>query len=464
MSLFSILQHSSRALRTAGAGVSVASNNVANANTQGYARQSLAVGAMGTLRAEGLLLGQGVTADSILSHYDRFAQGSVFGRMASDGYHSSRAQSFRVIETTFTETDSGSLAEAINGLFDSFSELESDPNSSGLRLGVLGAGTTLVEFFNQTARNLTDQQDALDEQVGARVSSLNTLSNQVGGLNARIVQMEAGGGQANDMRAQRTAILEQMSQLAPLKAIEESDGSMRVLVGGHTVVEGGTVRALSTSTDPTTGYRQVHIAHGTSSFDITSSITSGSLGGLLAQRDTVVGTMLDDLDELAFTLSNSVNAQHAAGFDLDGNTGQDFFTAPATQAGAALAMSLDTAMGSNPNGVAAALDPLALPGDNSNATALAALADSASMATGQNFQTFYGAILGSLGQDANLSYGNEARASLDVQGALDLRDSVSGVSLEEEALDLLRFQDAYQAAARVLTTTNEMLDELMRIV
>ena len=464
MSLFSILQHSSRALRTAGAGVSIASNNVANANTQGYARQSLAVGAMGTLRAEGLLLGQGVTAQSVLSHYDQFAQSSVFGRMSSNGYHSSRAQSYRVIETSFTETDSGSLAEAINGLFDSFSQLETDANSNGFRLGVIGEGTTLVELFNGTARSLNDQQTALDEQVGAQVSSLNTLGNQVASLNGRIVQMEASGGQAHDMRAQRTAILEHLSDLAPLNAIQQSDGSVRVLIGGHTLVEGSTVRALSTSADPTTGLRQVHIAHGSSSFDISSSMTSGSVGGLLAQRDTIVGTMLDDLDELAFTLANTVNAQHALGYDLNGNTGQDFFTAPATQAGAALAMSMDTAMVDNPGGVAAALDPAALPGDNTNASALAALSDSASMASGQNFQTFYGSILGALGQNANLSYGHEARASLDVQGALDLRDSVSGVSLEEEALDLLRFQDAYQAAARVLTTTNEMLDELMQLV
>jgi flagellar hook-associated protein 1 len=464
MSLFSILQHSSRALRTASTGVSIASNNVANANTQGYARQSLAVGAMGTVRTGGLLLGQGVTADSVLSHYDRFTQGSVFGRTSSDGYHSTRSQSFRAIETNFTETDAGSLAEAMDSFFDSFSQLEADPNSNGFRLGVLGSGSSMVEFFNQTARNLNGQQTALDTQISDQVGTLNTLGNQVASLNSRIVQLEAGGGQAHDLRAQRTAVLERMAEMGPLTAIQEGDGSMRVLLGGHTMVEGGTVRAISAVEDAVTGLREVRISQGTGSFDITSSMTSGSIGGLIAQRDDVVAGMLDDLDELAFTLANTVNAQHAAGFDLDGNTGQDFFTAPAAQAGAALAMSMDTAMIGNPDGVAAALDPNALPGDNSNSTALAALVDSNSMATGQTFGAFYGSLVGELGQSASLSYGHEARAALDVQGALDLRDSVSGVNMEEEALDLLRFQDAYQAAARVLTATNEMLDELMQIV
>jgi flagellar hook-associated protein 1 FlgK len=464
VSLFSILHHSSRALQTAGTGVSVASNNVANANTQGYARQSLAIGTQGTIRAEGLLLGQGVTAESVISHYDRFSQGNVFGRMATSGYHGARAQSFRAIETRFTETDAGSLSESINELFDSFSALETDPNSNGFRLGVLGAGTSLVEMFNQTAEALGDQRTSLDQQIVGSVGTLNTLGNQIGGLNARIVQLEAGGGQAHDLRAQRTAILEQMSDLAPVRAIQEGDGSMRVLVAGHTVVEGGTVRALSAVADPATGLHGVHIAQGSGTFDITASMTGGTLGGMLAQRDTTVAGLIDDLDELAFTLANTVNAQHAAGYDLDGNTGQDFFTAPTAQAGAALALSMDAAMIGNPDGIAAAQDPAALPGDNTNATALAALAETASMASGQNFQAFYGSILGALGQDASLAYGNETRAAMDVQGALDLRDSVSGVNLEEEALDLLRFQDAYQAAARVFATTNEMLDELMQLV
>lgn len=465
MSLFSILQHSSRALRTASAGVSVASNNVSNSNTEGYARQSLSVGAKGTLRAEGLLLGQGVSAESVVSHYDRFSQGNVFGRMGSSGYHATRGQSFRAIETSFTQNDAGNLNEAINGLFDAFSQLESDPNNSGHRLGVLAAGSTVAASFNQTAQALTDQRSTLNQQAIAQVGTLNTLSNQVASLNARISQLEAGGGQAHDLRSQRTAILEQMSTVAPVNAIQDSDGSMRVLVAGHTMVEGGTVRALSTVADPTTGLAQVHISQGNGTFEITSALDRGTLGGAIEQRDTIIDGMLSDLDELAFNLSNELNALHSGGFDLDGNTGVDFFATTAVQDGAALAITLGSGVAGNPSGVAAATDPAALPGDNSNATAMAALADSALMAGNtQTFSTFFNGIVGSLGQEASLTYGNEVRSALDTQAALDLRDSVSGVNLEEEALDLLRFQDAYQAAARVLTTTNAMLDELMQLV
>ena len=175
--------------------------------------------------------------------------------------------------------------------------------------------------------------------------------------------------------------------------------------------------------------------------------------------------LLSSHDNLAFTLSNQVNTLHSAGFGLDGLTGRNFFGTLAVAGGAAQAIALDAAVVGTPDAIAAASTAAGVPGDNTNAAAISALAGLNLMAGAtQTFGRFYGGFLAGLGQDAASAYQLEARADLELSGAQDLRDSISGVNLEEEALDLIRFKDAYNASTRVVSITNGLLDELMRIV
>jgi flagellar hook-associated protein 1 len=465
MSLFAILDHSARALQTAGAGVSVASNNVANADSAGYARESLSQGPAGTLRARGLLLGQGVAAHQVLSSYDGFSQASVFGRLGDHAFDQGRAAAFQSIETSFLQGGDGGLSNAIDGLFQAFSQLEANPESSAPRLAVIAAGDVLAQMMSRAAGELGDRQVRLEGQVTAQLGTVNSAAEQIAALNVRIVELEAGGAGAHDLRAQRTALTEELSRLGPVSVNEAADGSMRVFFADHALVEAGTARSLSAETDPATGLSAVHISMGGASLDITGSIDRGSLGASLDARDTIVPGLLAELDELAFGLATEVNAVHAAGFGLDGATGRDFFAAPAAVAGAALALSLDAAVADDPDAIAASSTATGVPGDNNGATALAALSNSLTMSTGtQTFNQYWGTVLSGLGHDASSAYAAEARTSVELNAALDVRDSISGVSLEEEALDLLRFQDAYKAAAKVMQTANEMLEELLNLV
>ena len=217
--------------------------------------------------------------------------------------------------------------------------------------------------------------------------------------------------------------------------------------------------------DPVTGFRQVHISQGSATLNITSRLGEGEIGANVDIRDNVMAGILTDLDTLAFEVASQVNTVHNAGFGSDGLTGRDFFGPLTVVAGAAQFLSLDAAVDGTPSALAAATTAAGLPGDNTNATALAALADQSLMAAGtQTFQEFYAGFLAELGNDAHVSYIQTSRAELQLAGAQDLRDSISGVSLEEEALNIIRFKDAYQAAARVVATVNGLLEELMRIV
>jgi len=452
-------------MRTATSAVATASNNVANANTQGYSRESLGITTAGTQRRGGLLLGQGVTANQVTSAYDSFSQRAVFSQLGGNSYASSRASTYSSIEANLTEGVDGGLAAAMSDFFNDWAALESDPSSTSRRQQLLARGENLAQRFNSSAAQLDFEQSTAESRVVQQVARANVLAGQVAALNAQVVRLESSGGRANDLRANRIQILEELAELGPVRTEDRPDGSARVLFGNHVLVENDDPRTLSVAADPITGFSQVHIAQGSVTFNITASMTGGSIGADIDVRDNVTVGLLNSLDNLAFTLSTQVNTLHNPGFGLDGLTGRDFFNPLGVVAGSAQAIALDAAVVGTPDAIAAATTAAGVPGDNTNAAAISALSAQNLMAGAtQTFGRFYGGFLSGLGQDAASAYQLEARADLELSGAEDLRDSISGVNLEEEALDMIRFKDAYNASTRVVSITNGLLDELMRIV
>ena len=466
MSLFSILHSGSSAMAAHNSALQTTSNNVANAETVGYARQSTTFTASGTQRRGGLLMGQGVSASTVTASYDRFAQGQVFSRMGTAGYGTAQAGDFRAIETIFAEGSEGGLGQAMTDFLDSFSALEAAPSDPWVRLDVLARAETVTSYMNQQASDLVARRAEADEAVIPLVQRASVLGAQVGALNEDIQRLEAGGGHANDLRAQRTALLEELATLGSTTVQDEADGTVTVLFGGHSLVEGSTARTLSVGQDATTGFNTVRISQGTSTLNITSALQGGgAIGSAIQTRDVTTTNLLGQLDELAFTLADEVNTVHVAGFGLDGLGSRNFFATPSAQAGAALNLSLDSNVLGNPDAIAASSSAATVPGGNANATALAALGQAAVLSNGtRTFGQFYAGVVSGVGQDASSAYSLEARSELQLGSAMDLRDAASGVSLEEEALDLIRFREAYSAATRVVSTANEMLDELMAIV
>jgi flagellar hook-associated protein 1 FlgK len=465
MSLFSLLHSSGRSLQNAGYGIAVASNNVANANTPGYAKQSRGSATHGTLRVRGLLLGQGVKAEEVLSTYDRFSQGAVFGSAGRSAYSEARSLRLHSIESTFVDVAGpAGLVGAIESFFQSWDDLELNPADGALRHGVLASGAEVATLFRQASADLNRIQADADAQIGDFVQRVNQLTNGVASLNTRIVQLEAGGGGAHDLRAHRTMLLEELATFGPLTVSDRADGSVQAIFAGHAIVTGGTARQLSVLEDPATGLQQVRLQVGSGTLDISSALTRGSFGAALETRDSTVASLLGQLDELAFEFATQVNTVHAGGFGLDGVTGRDFFEAPLALIGAAAGFALDAAVVGEPDAIAAA-SAAGAPGDNTNATLLEGLRSGLLMGGGnQTFTSFLTSALASLGHEAAIARNGAHRSQLELSAALDVRDSIAGVSLEEEAMDLLRFQDAYQAAAKVMQTVNEMLDELMRLV
>ena len=185
--------------------------------------------------------------------------------------------------------------------------------------------------------------------------------------------------------------------------------------------------------------------------DITSAISSGQLGGTLQARDQQIPAIQTQLDTLASGLANAVNAVQVGGFDLNGVKGTNLFNPPASVAGAAASLSVAL---TNPALIAASSD--GSPGSNGNAEAMYALSNQAVIGS-QNPSDYYSGIVFNVGNDTANAAAEESASGLVLQQLNDQRSSVSGVSLDEEAANMVLYQNAYTASAQVITAVNDMM-------
>lgn len=462
MSVQNILSIGAAALRSSGTSLSVAANNVANAQSPGYARQSALTSETGSLRQGGVLAGRGVEVSQVVSSYDRFAQLAVLGRVSDSGGADERARMLRSVDASFSLDASGALGDAIDSFFDSFATLEADAESSALRLDVRHKASLMNESFHRAAETLSDRRSDSEARVGGMVAEVNDIAARIAQVSDELTVLEAGGDEAHDLRAQRTALLEQLAEYGPVR-LDGEGGDAAVLFNGHTLVAGGRSRSISNVVDPSTGQMTVRIQQG-GSFMSLGPIPSGRFAAAMDSFNAVIPELQDRLDTLASEVIDQTNAQHQAGFGLDGVGGRDFFAPSFAVQGAASTISLDAAM-DDLDAIAAASDPTLLPAEGGNAAALNDLASKTFVALGgESFSGAFGDMLSSIGQ---LTQSAETMSGVEdarLSAAVDQRDSVAGVSLEEEALDLVRFQEAYQAATRVISAADEMMKELMRII
>jgi flagellar hook-associated protein 1 FlgK len=355
--------------------------------------------------------------------------------------------SLQPLDALLSDLDNG-LSAQLGAFFDSLNGLAAQPSSIALRQSVLTAASNLVNSFNQLSQNITDHRSDLDQDVQQSVSEINQYVTDIARLNAQITQMKSLGGDPSTYEDQRTAAVRQLSELADAAIVQGSDGLTITTSSGTALVVGSKAYQLQSVPD-TEGHQRVLSADGT---DITSEFKAGKLGALLTVRDGDAQQALSDLDKIAFSLAQAVNAAHAQGFDLDGNQGGMLFSVGATVDGSAASIRLAI---TDPDKIAASSNGDA--GSNGNLERLTALRK-AGLVDGQSVPDVLSALTFRIGSSMS-----DSQAQLDASESIlnqlqKQRASVSGVSLDEEAANLMRYQHAYQAAARVIDAANQMLE------
>src|SRR5882762_6890296 len=436
-------------------GLSATSNNIANVNTPGYSRQRPDLEETPPIQIGGLNFGTGVELKQVVSLRDSILDLRVNQETQQQGRLEGFLGSAQQIQSFFNETTGTGLQANLTAFFNSLSQLSTSPSDLNVRQSVLTAAQNLSTSFNQAATNLSRLQTSVNLNVTQSVSQINTLTAQIATANAQVSAAQSANRNPGPFVDQRQQLLNQLSNLVDISEINAGNGNLTITTSnGAPLVVGGQSFQLSTQTDASTGLQDI-ISQGT---NITSQITGGQLAGQLQIRDQEIPAIQNSLDTLAFNLSSAVNTQHKLGFDLNGNAGGNLFTPLASATGAASQISVAIA---NASLVAASAD--GTPGNNANANALLGLQNQA-IASGQNPLNFYGNLVFKIGNDVSTAQAGQSAGSQVLSQLQNLQGGVSNVDLNEESANLIRFQNAYQASARVVSVINSLLETTINMV
>lgn len=450
--LTSILSVASGALNADSGAIAVTNNNIANVNTAGYSREIVNL-SPSALDGSGSTQSNGVAFAGYSSVRDEVLQLGINQKTSDAGSLNAQSTSWSQIESAFSGTDSG-LGAALSTFFSSVSGLSTDPGDDATRQTAFNAAGELVDAFHQAAASLTDAQSSADQNVAGTVTQVNQLSSQIANLDQQLAQVQdsgQGGGSIEDERDQLTT---QLAQLVGLNVISTDSTPTLALSNGTPLVMGDTAYGLQavTTTDGTT-----HVLDSTGK-DITSALSGGSLGGALTTRDVSIPALSSTLNQLATQFASAVNAAQAMGYDANGNPGQPLFSLPSGNAGAAagigLALSSAAGIGTSSDGSA---------GSSGNVSNLLAV-QTQTLAAGQTPEATYAGFVQSIGASsaevtANLNAANSSLTQLTTQ-----QGSESGVSIDEETTNLLRYQQAYSAAAQVISTVNDLFSATLNMM
>jgi flagellar hook-associated protein 1 len=466
MSILTSLSIAARAMQAQQEAIQTTSHNVANVATPGYSRQQAVLSASAPVLEGRLLLGNGVSVTTVRNVVDRFAETELLSRNAALGYADARSRALSGMQDAFPP--SGGVMSALDAFFNAWSALSNNPGGQAERVAVVNAANNLSSQFSQTRSLLVESQYNLDKDLNAAVGTMNSLLTQVADFNGQIAAAEASGQPANDLRDQRQLLLQDVSRLTGATIIGGEDGQQAtVLLGGLVLVSGDRAATVNADTVGVSGFRTVSYTspNGGLTFDASALFSQGEIGGILAMRDTEVPNMLGRLDQLAKTVVDQVNAQHTAGFDLNGAPGVNFFNPIGAVAGAANAMQVNAAVAADPSLIAAAQAAAGAPGDNRNALAIAGLQNGVFAALGNKSpQDYYLALVQDVGSEAESADNQVNFQQSLLSQAQARRDSLSGVSLEEEMTKLILFQRAFEASSVLVRTGDEMYQTILAMV
>ena len=421
--------------------LSTTTNNIANANTPGYTDQSVSLVEAQPVEYGGMLFGDGVSVGQITSQRDSLLQTRLDQETQQQSSYSSYLGTMQQVQTLFNETTGNGLQSSLTSFFNSLQELSTSPTDLSLRQGVLTAAQNLAQTFNSTAGNLSQLQESADRTVTQSVNQINSLTSQIANLNVQIASATGTGQNANTFLDQRDQLINQLSGVVDVSQIDAGNGTVTLTTSnGTALVVGNQSVPLATETNPATGFQDIY----SQGSDITSTITGGTLAGALQARDQTIPSIVSSLDSLASALGNSMNSINEAGTDLKGNAGGAFFTVPSSgSAGAAASISVAL---TDPSQIAGSLNGSA--GDNSNINAMLALQNQ-TIVNAQTPLNAYSNLVYQVGNDVSTAQTESTSAQAVVTQLQNQISSVSGVDVNQESVNLVQYERAYQAAAQV---------------
>lgn len=495
-SLFASLGIAGNSLDVLQQAIGVIQNNVTNATTPGYVTQTQELGSRAFNPSQDLL--GGVETTGVQSARDIYAEQSVWSASQQSSLATTQSANLDSLQQIFNVSGTSGIPASLSGLYSAFSAWSADPSDVTAQQGVLTAAQTLATSFSQTVSQAQQVNTNNNQQLTASVAQLNTDSAQVATINGQI-RSDPGGANDAGLQAQLYTTLQDMSTLAPVSVHIESDGTATVLLGGQApLVMGTTQNNVTISNAPIPANAPFPNGASTTALtiagfpqqngDVTSLVNEGAIGAELTFANTTMPSLLGNsqtqgsLNQLAQTVADRVNTLLKGGQNAAGVAGVALFTYPSTTppavpgptspttvaaslgvasiTGSQLAASTVPIAASTVPPIVAAVPAVA----NGVATELAGLVNPTNpldMLNGFSYTQSYGNIASDIGQQASSASDNATTATDILNQATTLRASVSGVSLNDQATQLLQFQQAYQASAQMITVVNTITQALL---
>lgn len=499
-STFFGLETARRGMMTQQSALHTTGHNISNANTPGYTRQRVNFtqtepyppasknrphipGQMGT----------GVDAGSIQRVRDAYIDVQYRNENNKFGYWNTKAEALQRMEEILNEPSEDGLAKTMDRFWQSLQDLADDPTDSGARSVVRQRGIAVADTFNYLHNSLTAIQGDLKNEIDVTVKALNSLARQLNHINEQIAEVEPHGYLPNDLYDERDRLLDQMSELANIKVTYSSSGgnSLDIAEGKatvafvaqdgteYTIVDGKNLQYKKVAVTYDEAYvSELTIGGSKVTFENMTKVPIGKLSALIEMNGfksngTAYGVypeMIANLDKMAFEFANAFNEVHREGYSLleidrDATYNLRFFQGVDHVEGAAGLIAVESLILDDELGldrIAAALDPVK--GDGRNALELANVKNKileGDYINGTTLQSFYEGIIGDMAvqtQEANRMTDNSNTLKTAVE---QRRESVSGVSLDEEMINMVKFQQAYNASARMVTVVDEVLDRII---
>ncbi|SES84247.1 flagellar hook-associated protein 1 FlgK [Natronincola peptidivorans] len=475
----------------------ITGHNIANVNTKGYTRQRLEQVQSTPMSLPGGqgMLGTGVDTLAIKQLRNEFLDFRYRGEVNSLGYWEAKRDGLYYLEAILNEPSDTGITTVIDELFASFQQLSKPENANNLSTRNLVRENAIA--FTNSINHMYDQMEKmvrdLNFDIVTTVNSINSYADQIAQLNEQIFRFEVDGGNANDLRDQRNHLIDELSKLVNLEVVEVVDindtvvsskehvGKKMVLqINGQPLVYHGTAYKLDADTKGKSDFfedigvdLEINTVKWANGSTLNVSGLKGELKALLDLRDGTGGNTkgvpyyIEQLNRFTQVFAEEVNKIHSSGYGLDGKTGYHFFTAngltttDAKMDGAPqinaknIRVSLDM---DDLNKIAAASEEDLLPGDGSNALRISKLRDDTGMFREGKPEDFLKTLISNLGVDTLEAIRN-ATNQLALTEQVDIeRQRISGVSMDEELSNMVKFQHAYNASARMITTMDEMLD------
>lgn len=438
----------------------VTSENIANVNTPGYSRQRVLLETAPPTTHNGFPMGTGVKIATVERYYDGLLQQQLVKAQTTQGFDTTKSSVLQQIEPTFNEVGNDGLGAAITNFFGAWQDLTLNPAGAAERQAVLSRTQILSDNFKAVSTTLTDAINTQNSALVPLTDSINATLKNIAQLNEQIKTTELVSGNANEIRDQRDQLVRDLSKQIGITYTENSDGTTDINYadGGAALVTGADAGSFSLAVNAGTGLYDVSVTPPGGAAALVAPAT-GQLGATVALRDTIIPGYLAKVDALASTIAAEVNTQHKLGFDLSGAAGVDFLTGTT-----AATISLNIAGITGTDKIAASGNALLL-GDNSNALKLAQLQGKQAMsANTATFGSYYNGLVSLIGLDVQSSKTTVAQDEAFTRQLTTLRESNSGVSLDEELTNLVKYQRSYQASAKLITTATEMMDTVINLI